>query len=158
MNDIVNKSTVLEMKCHVLNKMSLDPIPDWRWVKRFKKIRKNISKRIILKKIAIIRGKEEFTNIKGSICNILYEDISISVGLSSKKIINLSGTHEHQDVAESIHKKVISDETEYSSVEDPLSMDRTGSNETAHVSKIPCMINDENIITAPGQAKNKFKM
>ena len=37
-----------------------------------------------------------------------YEDISISEGLSSKEMINFSGTDEHQDVAESIHKKYFS--------------------------------------------------
>ena len=65
-----------------------------------------------------------------------FEDISISEGLSSKEMINVSGIDKHQDVVESIHKKVISNETEYGSVEDPLSMRRTGSNETALVSEI----------------------
>ena len=36
-----------------------------------------------------------------------------------------------------LNTKIISDETEHGSVEDPLSMHRTGSNETAAVSEIP---------------------
>ena len=32
-------------------------------------------------------------------------------------------------------------------------MHRSGSNETALVSEIPCIINDENVIIAPGQGK-----
>ena len=44
-----------------------------------------------------------------------------------------------------------SDETEYDSVEDPLSIHRTASNETALVSEIPYIINDENVIIAPGE-------
>ena len=37
-------------------------------------------------------------------------------------------------------------------------MHRSGSNETALVSEIPCIINDENVIIAPGQGKkNSFK-
>ena len=38
--------------------------------------------------------------------------------------------------------------------EDPLSKHRTRSNETALVSEIPYIINDENVITAPGNGKN----
>ena len=68
----------------------------------------------------------------------------------AKKMINFSGRYERQDAAESIHKKNISIETEYGSVEDTLSKHRTGSNETALVSEIPNIINDENAIIAPG--------
>ena len=78
--------------------------------------------------------------------NKFYEDISISEGLSSKEMINFSGIDKHQDATESIHTKVISNETEYGSVEDPLSMHRTGSNETALVLKIPSIINDKYVI------------
>ena len=76
--------------------------------------------------------------------NKFYEDISISEGLSSKEMINFSN---------SIHKNIISNETEYDSVEDPLSMRRTASNDTAPVSEVPYIINDENDIIAPGQRK-----
>ena len=68
-------------------------------------------------------------------------------------MINFSGIDKHQDVTESIHKKVISNETEYGSVEDHLSMHRTGSNETALVSEIPSIINNKNVIIASGQWK-----
>ena len=89
--------------------------------------------------------------------NKFYEDISISEDLSSKEMINFLCIDKHQDVTESIHTKVISNETEYGSVEDPLSMHRARSNETALVSEIPSIINDENVITAPGQGKkNSF--
>ena len=66
-------------------------------------------------------------------------------------MINFSGNDKHQDVTESIRTKIISNETEYGSVEDPLSMHRTGSNETALVSEIPSIVNDENVIIASGQ-------
>ena len=85
--------------------------------------------------------------------NKFYEDISISAGLSGKEMINFSGIDKHQDITKSIHTRVISNETEYCSVEDPLSMQRTGSNETALVSEIPSIINDKNVIIAPGQEK-----
>ena len=68
-------------------------------------------------------------------------------------MINFSNIDEHQDVAESIHKKILSNETEYDSVKDPLSVHRTVLNETALVSEIPYIINDENVIIAPGQGK-----
>ena len=80
------------------------------------------------------------------------KNISISEGLSSKEMINFSGINKHQDVAESIHKKIISNETEYGSVEDPLSMHRNGSNKKALVSKFRSIINEENII-APEQGE-----
>ena len=38
--------------------------------------------------------------------NTFYGDISISEGFSSKEMINYSGIEKHQDVAESIHKKL----------------------------------------------------
>ena len=44
---------------------------------------------------------------------------------------NFSGTDEHQDVAESIHKNMISNETEYGLVQNPLYMHRTAANEAA---------------------------
>ena len=53
-----------------------------------------------------------------------------------------------------VFTKKISKLKQYGSVEDPLNMHRTGSNETALVSQIPNIINDENVIIAPGQGKN----
>ena len=85
--------------------------------------------------------------------NKFYEDIFISEGLSSKKMIIFSGIDEHEDVTESIHKKIISNKTEYGSVGNPSSMHRTGSNETALVSETPHITNDENAIIVPGPGK-----
>ena len=44
-------------------------------------------------------------------------------------------------------------ETEFASVEDPLNMQKTASNETTLASEIPNITNDENIIIAAGQEK-----
>ena len=52
--------------------------------------------------------------------------------------------------------KIIPNETEYGSVEDPLNMQRTRSNKTA-VSEAPSIINDENVITAPEQGQKQFQ-
>lgn len=49
-------------------------------------------------------------------------------------MIIFSDINEHQDLAENIHEKIISSETEYGWAEDPVSMHRTASNETALVS------------------------
>ena len=68
-------------------------------------------------------------------------------------MINFSGIYKHQNVTEIIYKEIISNETEYVSVRGPLSMHRTESNETFLVSEIPSIINDENVIIAPGQRK-----
>ena len=68
-------------------------------------------------------------------------------------MINFSGTDKHQHVTESSHTKIVSNETERGSAEDPLSMQRTESNETAIVSGIPSITIDENVTIAPGQGK-----
>ena len=44
-------------------------------------------------------------------------------------------------------------DTEYASVEDPLSMHRPESNEASLVFEIPNIINEENSIIGPGQGK-----
>ena len=44
-------------------------------------------------------------------------------------------------------------ETEFALLEDHLNMQRTASNETSVVSEIPNMINEENVVIAPGQGK-----
>ena len=72
-------------------------------------------------------------------------------------MINFSGIDKHQHVTESSHTKIVSNETERGSAEDPLSMQRTESNETAIVSGIPSITNDENVIIAPGQGKKQFQ-
>ena len=47
-----------------------------------------------------------------------------------------------------VFTKVTSNETEYGSVEDPLSMHRTRSNETTLLSKFLSIINNKNVIRA----------
>ena len=71
-----------------------------------------------------------------------------------------------QGETESVTEKNISDgkemtenmnynrsETEFASVEDPLNLYKTASKETTLVSEIPNIINEENVIIAPGQGK-----
>ena len=73
-------------------------------------------------------------------------------------MINFSDIDEHQDIAKDIHKIIISNETEYDPAEDRLSMYRIASNETALVSEVPYLINDENVIIAPGQEKKSVSI
>ena len=68
-------------------------------------------------------------------------------------MINFSNIDQHKDVAESIHKKLISNETEHGSAKNPLRMRRTGLNETTLVSEILLTINDKNVVVAPWQGK-----
>ena len=93
--------------------------------------------------------------------NKFYEDISIPKGLSSEDMFKFSYFVEMQGetekgTAESIcnaKENVNESETEYASVEDPLKIQRTVSNETTLVSDIPNIVNNENIIIAPCQRK-----
>ena len=62
-----------------------------------------------------------------------------------KKII-FDGT----EISESINDT----ETEYASVEDPLTMHRTVTNKATYIFEIPSvLINEKNVIIAPGQRK-----
>ena len=91
--------------------------------------------------------------------------ISIVKGLSSEEMFRFSDIVEIQGQSECVTEKNVSDrkeitenindrsETEFSSVEDPLNMHRAASNETTLVSEIPNIINDKNVIIAPGQGK-----
>ena len=45
-------------------------------------------------------------------------------------------------------------ETGFLSVEDPLNMHRSASNETTLVPEIPNIISEKHVITVPGQGKN----
>ena len=67
--------------------------------------------------------------------------------------INFPSIDENEDVFDSIHKKNISNKTVYGSIEDSFSKHRTCSNETALVSDISRITNDENVIIAPGKGK-----
>ena len=101
-----------------------------------------------------------------------YEDISITKGLSSDEMLRFSDILETQGENESVNEKIIPNEkemcesintknisgteTEYASVEYPLIMHRTASNETTLVSEIPNIINKENVVMAPRQRKTSF--
>ena len=93
--------------------------------------------------------------------NKFYEDILIAKGLLSEDMLKFSDFVEIQgetekETAESICNakgNVNESKTKYASVEDPLNIHQTGSNETTLVSNIPNTVNLENIIIAPGQGK-----
>ena len=98
--------------------------------------------------------------------NKFYEDISTTKGLSSKDMLNFSDTNENQQETESVTENSVSDgkemsknndknanEAESVSAEDPLNMHRTATNETTLISEIPNIINEKNVIIAPGQGK-----
>ena len=89
--------------------------------------------------------------------NKFYEDISIAKGLSNEDMLKFSDFVEMQGetekgTAESI-ENVNESEAEYASVEDPLNIHRTTSNETTLVCDIPNIVSNQNIIIAPGQGK-----
>ena len=86
--------------------------------------------------------------------NKFYEDISIAKGLSSEDMFKFSDIVEVQGRSAWVLQKNVSDgkemaenindrsKAEFASVEDPLNMHRTASNETTFVSEIPNIIND----------------
>ena len=73
--------------------------------------------------------------------------------LTQKVILN------GKEICENINTKSMNDtETEHISVENPLIMHNTASNETTLVSEIPNIINEENLIMAPRQKMNQFQL
>ena len=97
--------------------------------------------------------------------NKFYKDISIAKGLSSEEMFRFSDIVEIQGETEGVTAINISDGKEitenvnykkkkFPSVEDPLNMYSATSNEITLVSEIPNIINEENVVIAPGQEKN----
>ena len=165
-----------------------------------------ISQRILFKKIAIMYEKGEFSNIKGTICNVpvetsdvcrptdglvlvklkhdlrcrrhvyfesvrttvkhtvlyylkmhnkFYEDISVREDFVTDDIINFCDSeisaNETDKTTEDFY--VPADKESNDTTEDPLTRHRVASNETALVSEIPNIVENENLIVAPGQGK-----
>ena len=68
-------------------------------------------------------------------------------------------TSNGKEICENINTKSMNDtETEHISVENPLIMHNTASNETTLFSETPNIINEENFIMAPRQRKNQFQL
>ena len=95
----------------------------------------------------------------------LYEGISTAKGVLSEDMFRFSDIVEIQEENECVTEKVFSDEKElgenmndaeidYASVENPLNIHRFPLNEATLISEIPNLINEENVIIAPGQGKN----
>ena len=83
-------------------------------------------------------------------------------------MISFSDIVEIQGQNKNVTQKIIPDrkelsetrndtEKEYASVKDPLNLQRTSSNETTLVSETPSIINEQNVIIAPGQGKKQFQ-
>ena len=82
------------------------------------------------------KPEEKFSTIKTKLCRSSESYLDTLHSLSNKKLIIFSGIDEQQDVAESIPKKVLSNEKWYSTVEDPLTMIINRSNEPVLDSEI----------------------
>ena len=85
--------------------------------------------------------------------NKFCDDISIAKGLSSEEMFD-GNVSDGKEMTENINDR---SESKFASVEDPLNMYRTASNEITLVSEIPNIINDENVIITPGHEKKKKK-
>ena len=190
----------------VSNKLGAEVAP--KQLQNLRKLEKVlISKRILSKKVAILRGKGDFAKIMGDICNIpletdtvynvlpkpinnnglvlaklkrhlrywgyvyfepvcpsaiyealnylkrknkFYKDISISYGLNSQEILNLSDI---SAIDETEADSFIVKNEIFESVDDPLNAHRDAGYETTPVPEIPRIIEDDNVIMAPGQGK-----
>ena len=103
--------------------------------------------------------------------NKFHEDISIPKGLYSKDMFRFSSAFETQGETESVTEKYISsgkemsenindttNEIEFASLEDPLIMHRTATNEATAVSQITNITDEETVTIAPRQRKIVFSI
>ena len=79
-----------------------------------------------------------------------YKDISISYGLNNQEILNLSDI---SAIDETEADSFIVKNEIFESVDDPLNAHRDAGYETTPVPEIPRIIEDDNVIMAPGQGK-----
>ena len=82
--------------------------------------------------------------------NKFYKDISISYGLNSQEILNLSDI---SAIDETEAYSLIVENESFESVDDPLNAHKIVGYETTLVPEIPRIIEDDNVIIAPGQGK-----
>ena len=78
--------------------------------------------------------------------NKFYKDISISYGLNSKEILNLSNI---PAIDETEADRLIVENKSFESVDDPLNAHRAAGYKTTLVPEIPKIIEDDNVIMAP---------
>ena len=83
--------------------------------------------------------------------NKFYEDISVTKGLSGEDVLNFSDINENQEETEGVisngkemntNNNENKSEAEYASVEDPLNIHRTSTNETTLISETTNIINE----------------
>ena len=70
------------------------------------------------------------------------------------KVLLKKNTSDGKEMSENMNDNKIG----YASVEDPLNIHRSTSNDTTLVSEIPNIINEENVITAPRQGKKTISV
>ena len=83
--------------------------------------------------------------------NKFYKDISISYGLNSQKILNLSDI---PVIVKTEADSLIVENESFESVDDPLNAHRAAGYQTILVPEIPRVTEDDNLIMTPGQGKN----
>ena len=89
--------------------------------------------------------------------NKFYEDISISYGLSSNGISSVadaSFAHEQTSINHPYTKT--ENKLNFELFDDPLNLYRVAPNETALISEIQGIIDEDNLTVAPGQGKSQF--
>ena len=87
--------------------------------------------------------------------NNFYKDICISYGLNSQEILNLSDISSIDETDADI---LAVENESFESVDDPLNVHRTTGYETTLVPEIPTIIEDNNVIMAPGQGKTPVSL
>ena len=87
----------------------------------------------------------------------MYECITLAKGLSSENMCRFSNIESVIEKIVSVGKEMNENmndtEIEYSLVKYSLNIHRSASNEATLVSEIPNIINEKNVILAPGQEK-----
>ena len=89
--------------------------------------------------------------------NKFYEDISISYGLSSNGISNVAdASFAHEQTCKNHPHTKTENKLNFELFDDPLNLYRVAPNETALISEIQGIIDEDNLTVAPGQGKSQF--
>ena len=91
--------------------------------------------------------------------NKFYEDISISYGLSSNGISNVTdASFAHEQTCNNHPHTKTENKLNFELFDDPLNLYRVAPNEIALISEIPGIIDEDNITVAPGQGKSPLSI
>ena len=89
----------------------------------------------------------------------LFENISVSYGLSSSEILNFAdGSLAAEQTCNNYADAEVENKLNFQLLDDPLNLHRVAANETSLISELPSIIDEDNIIIAQGQGNTSLSI